>query len=534
MTEITTTTERLGTLEHFDPASLVLDENVRQSAELDKPFLDSLTEHGVLVPITAVRRDDGTVAVRNGQRRYLGAREVGLASVPVYVTPVAAADTDDQTVQRVVHQIVTNDQKSDLNDADRARGIQQMLDSGMSVAKAAKALSIKRDTVKAAATAAQSDAALQALAVGQLSMAEAAALAEFEGDEDALARLTRAAGTNFFEHTAARIRQEREIEQAQRSAAQPYAQQGYTVLAERPRYGDPSCVALDDLRTTEGQPIPLSVDTTLDPERWAVMLVETVAFSDRDTGEPVDAESIDFDTEYDDDAEAEEGKRHFSTVTEIPAFEPEWFCTDYQGLGYEVVDHLKARIERAGAVDHGSDAQARADRDAEKAEHDARQRRMVLALNRLGAAAQSVRRAFVAEKLLGRKTAPKGAAIFISECLSADPLLLQQNHSADLAAELLGVKNGAAIQKLIANLPASGDGRAQVITLALVLGACEARTPKDAWRSGHCRGVGAPCYLKFLAANGYTLAPVEDINIGMRTADEVYDNVLREKETAAV
>ncbi len=39
------------------------------------------------------------------------------------------------------------------------------------------------------------------------------------------------------------------------------------------------------------------------------------------------------------------------------------------------------------------------------------------------------------------------------------------------------------MHKLVAELETSGDGRAQVITLALVLGALEARTPKDAWRS---------------------------------------------------
>ena len=128
---------------------------------------------------------------------------------------------------------------------------------------------------------------------------------------------------------------------------------------------------------------------------------------------------------------------------------------------------------------------------------------------------------------------PKGAAAFVAERLYADPSLLQQNVGGDVAAELPGVSGRAAIKPLIANLPASGDARAQVITLALVL---EARTPKDAWRGGHYSRSGepgAPCYLKFLAANGYTLASVEDIGTGTRSADEVYDDLLREKEAAA-
>ena len=51
----------------------------------------------------------------------------------------------------------------------------------------------------------------------------------------------------------------------------------------------------------------------------------------------------------------------------------------------------------------------------------------------------------------------------------------------DTTAELLGVDSGQAVGKLVADLPANGDGRAQVIMLALVLGALESRTPKDAW-----------------------------------------------------
>ena len=47
----------------------------------------------MLVPLTAVRGDDGVVRIRNGQRRTLGAREFGLSTVPVYV--LAATATGD-------------------------------------------------------------------------------------------------------------------------------------------------------------------------------------------------------------------------------------------------------------------------------------------------------------------------------------------------------------------------------------------------------------------------------------------------------
>ncbi len=65
MTDTTTTPDAadeavsehaLGELEHIDPTSLQVGDNIREYANLDKAFLDSIAEHGVLVPITAIRR----------------------------------------------------------------------------------------------------------------------------------------------------------------------------------------------------------------------------------------------------------------------------------------------------------------------------------------------------------------------------------------------------------------------------------------------------------------------------------------------
>ena len=94
-----------------------------------------------------------------------------------------------------------------------------------------------------------------------------------------------------------------------------------------------------------------------------------------------------------------------------------------------------------------------------------------------------VRREFVT-KLLARKTLPKGASIFIAECLIREPALINDYHASSMTNELLGVPKGQELRKFVTDLPPTGDGRAQVLTLAVVLGALEARTPKDAWRSG--------------------------------------------------
>ena len=154
----------------------------------------------------------------------------------------------------------------------------------------------------------------------------------------------------------------------------------------------------------------------------------------------------------------------------------------------------------------------------------------MIALNRLSEAALSVRREFV-RKLLARKSVPKGAAIFVAQCLTCDKRLPDEYHGDEIAAELLGVADVGAMKKLTAELGAGGDGRAQVILLALVLGALESRTPKDAWR--HPGGYGwssyyvqTALYLRFLAANGYTLSTVETVISGERNADDVYDETL--------
>jgi ParB family chromosome partitioning protein len=185
-----------GTLEHLDPHVLTLELNVRDTAELDADFVASVAEHGVLIPIAAVRDHNGTVRVRAGQRRTLAAREAGLATVPVYVRPATPGDGAARITERIGEQIVENDQRRGLSDAQRARGIRQMIDAGLSAAKVAKKLSTSREVVKAAATAATSATAMAALRDGQLSLAEAAAITEFEGMPGPLGRLLGAAGTS--------------------------------------------------------------------------------------------------------------------------------------------------------------------------------------------------------------------------------------------------------------------------------------------------------------------------------------------------
>ena len=410
-TEVHDNSESIGTLEHLDPALLEIGDNVREDAALSKSFIASIAENGVLVPITGVRDPENAdvVRVRNGQRRTLAAREAGLRTVPVYVLPASAADASTEIIDRIVHQIVTNDQKKDLTDAQRARGIQQMIDAGLSVTKVAKKLSVAKDTIKAAETAAKSAPAMDALASGQLSLVEAAAITEFEDLPGAVDRLLSVAGTPRFEHTVAQLREERASAEAEAQAAQGWTDRGFTVLAQQPAGWDEACIPLRHLVNSDGSAADEQAVT--DPAQWAVLLYEDTALCDVETGEVVHEDSVDWDTEGEVGAVPVEGLRHADTVTETTVFTPEYFCLDYRAAGLTPGNWF---ARNAGMVDLDTDATVDLDDDAreaarqqaqaDRAEAEKRERRKVLALNKLGDAAMGVRRDFV-KKILARDSA---------------------------------------------------------------------------------------------------------------------------------
>lgn len=529
------TSQAVGVLEHLDPHGLTLELNVRDAADLDADFVASIKEHGVLIPIAAVRTQDGTVWVRAGQRRTLAAREAHLSSVPVYIRPATADDKVGQLVDRVSAQIVENDQRRQLTEVQRARGIQQMMDAGLSITKVAKKLSIARDTVKAAERAVKSSAAMAALDEGQLNLTEAAAITEFEDMHGAVDRLLAAAGTRRFEHTVAQLREEQVTAEAEAKAAQGYNETGFTVLTEQPVSWDENCVPLRHLVTTEGTPADETAIT--DPAQWAVLLYEDTALTDVATGELVEEADVDWDTQDQPDATAREGLRHANTITEAVAFTPEYFCLNYRATGL-IPSTWFARNARIADGDGGAAVElddqareaARQRAEDERVEAEKRERRKVLALNKLGDAAMLVRREFV-QKLLKRKTPPKGAALFVARVLSRDSYLLTNHNASDTTAALLGLDSVDALAQSVSDLPATGDGRAQVLTLALVLGALESRTPKGAWRNrtpSWTPHVGSAEYLNWLQDNEYPLAAVEEVITGAKSADEVYDQYLAE------
>jgi ParB family chromosome partitioning protein len=134
-----------------------------------------------------------------------------------------------------------------------------------------------------------------------------------------------------------------------------------------------------------------------------VLLHEDTALRDQDTGELVEEDTVDCDTEHRPEAAPAEGLRHAGTVIEATAFTPEYFCRDYRAAA---LTPDAGFMRHAGIVATADPdlQEARGNAEAEKAEQAKRERRKVLALNRLGEAAMFVRRDLVT-KLLAR---PKG------------------------------------------------------------------------------------------------------------------------------
>lgn len=81
-----------------------------------------------------------------------------------------------------------------------------------------------------------------------------------------------------------------------------------------------------------------------------------------------------------------------------------------------------------------------------------RERRKVLALNKLGDAATLVRRGFV-RKLLARKTPPKGAALFVGRVLVRDSYLPTNHNALDTTAALLGLDSAEAVASRCLSCP---------------------------------------------------------------------------------
>lgn len=542
---MSTTTNKHGKIhyEEIDPNELVIGDNVRDNADQGPEFeelVTSIKETGhIYQPINAVIGADGARVVTDGQRRTLAARRLGLTTVPVRVLEPVAATDKQRTAERVTEQLVTAITPKGLNLAQKAKAVQELLLADVTPTKVAKVTGFKKDFVNAAAQVVKSTKAMAALDEDQLTMEQAVALMEFEDDDEAVEYLKQAATEGQFEHRASELRQRKAAEAAYAEHAKPHADKGFTVLPYDFRYWQSELdiesvenlfLSLDDEDHREA-----SIETIEgNPQLWAVHISEQECYVDTRTDTVVDENLISWDLDDKPDEEPANGRIHPKHVEEADRFLPEFYCMDTAAAGVftyeERLEARRAKNPKAAAETASESGQERnTAEDAAKAE-----RRKVLQLNRLGEAAQAVRRTWVRERLLSRKTPPKGAGIFLAQELAAHPDTITDYRAADMAAELLGTSETgrSGLKALTADLAENADPRAVVVILGLLLGAMEAQTAKDSWRGGYYGGVSKR-YLRFLVDNGYEAAPVEQVILGETTSDDLFAQVDSKRVTAA-
>lgn len=445
------------TLQMIDPATLVIDTNVRLDATTAKTFVASIKQHGVLQPIVGHTHEDGTVHVRMGQRRTLAAVEVGLDTVPVVVLPAQASD-DDAT--RIIEQLAENDHRAAITDKDRVMAVDALTGLGLSAAQIQRRTNRPKAEVEAALAVNATPTAREAVQAATLTLEQGAVLAEFADDEEATAALMRAAeGGHGFGHKAQRLRDDRARSAAHDREAQALAGAGVKVIIP-PNYVDkgehPKARRVDELVTIDGK-------SDVDPSEHAACpghAAEVKAWRD------------------------EQAEGGYSAVVT-------YYCTDPKINGH------RPRFEDTNAK-KSRDEMTEAEREQAKAE-----RRELIANNKAWESAETVRLAWLADWLT-RKTAPKETAAFIATAI---------NNGAWEGAEPTDAKAREVMRALkistsTATLAKASAGRALVLVLAGYLAAYEAKTDRNDWRSPK---TSTREYLRFLSTNGYDLSEVEQL-----------------------
>ena len=541
MTNTASTAPEAATLELLDPRSLLIERNVRREASADQTLVESVRDLGVLVPLVAVRGEEG-VRVRYGQRRTLAAIEAKRPVVPVWVIDAERAGSE---VDRIVAQWAENEHRENLSEADRLAAVEQLSAFGVSAAQITKRLKTRRAHVDAALTVAGSALARAAAErYDFLTLDQAAAVAEFDaaGDTETAKALLVAAqnGPGAFAHAAQRARDERAQAERERAAREAIAASGVPVLEGRcPGWGAAGTVARLSWLADEAGSVLTPAGHAVCPGHAAFLVVEydywteeqaaTVLLTDAaatpgtsDAGEvgeyaggqgeqvdPQDVDPGDLDPEDypagDEDEEQEAAGRSWRG-----RYAAAYVCADYPAHGH---------IGQWGHTDSGGRATAPLSPAEEAAEKEAAraERRRVIEHNKAWRSAEQVRRDWL-RTFLARKTPPTAAPVFLARRLASGThqftRAAQEGHS--LACELFGVERRAgyytsAPTGLWGLLESASDARAQVIALGLVLAAHEAATGTHSWR--HVDPDTA-AYLRFIVGHGYSLSAVERLACG--------------------
>ncbi|GAA0990034.1 ParB/RepB/Spo0J family partition protein [Subtercola frigoramans] len=461
------------TIESVDPQKVELDPNIRTNPVLPPEFVDSIRAEGVREPVLARRGEDGITYVYDGQRRLLAAREAWLSSM---LAVFGIADTTGTASGRILDQLRTF-ARTELTLTDRIAAYEQLALDGISVDKIAKSAGADKATVTGALSIGQSKAATQYAGYGTVSFDRLLLIAEFDGNEDAIAAITDCDDEDL-NYAAQECRDE--------TARQTRQTEVVTVLE------------------AEG----LTVVTKWDYSTMAHLSRLTNAAEDADERPALDAVAH----------RGCEGHAVFVTVnglgeddTEVVPLctKPELHQPIYRGYRQQATAPVELSEEEA-------DAQA----ETKRAE-----RRTLIANNKAWDTSETVRKGWITE-FLTRKKLPADAAAFVAVTLTRHSYDVTGDNSGG-AAVFLG-HEGYAAREALAVMVEATPTKAGYVSLAVALSARENRTSRESWRNPN---PSDEAYLLQIEKWGYHLSVVERIAAGCPEAEADADATAEDAET---
>lgn len=166
---------------------------------------DSIRAHGIQQELVVTPIADSTdYRVVIGHRRLAASQQAGLAQVPCRIMELSPKDERELMV-------IENTQRHDLTPIEEADAYQGLLDLGSSIENMAEKTGRSTDFVRRRLKIAGIPRLTRALAkdFNQLSLSDLDVLAEFQGDETTQQELARQAGTNNWDWTVRKAREER-------------------------------------------------------------------------------------------------------------------------------------------------------------------------------------------------------------------------------------------------------------------------------------------------------------------------------------
>ncbi|MDH6222837.1 ParB/RepB/Spo0J family partition protein [Streptomyces pseudovenezuelae] len=454
----------------------VNERNVRQELNLDERFLKSVAANGVKVPVVVLPLGEDTYELKMGHRRYFAAQatkdteeEQDAVEVPAYVLDPSLREAGEDFVDQLIEN--DDDYRRGLTDLEQADALFGAVGEGMKQARVAELTGRTRTqvshAVKTAKTVGERTRSVLAEAgTYDLDLEALGVLGEFDDDGDAVDRLLEAYAKGRFEFQVQWEHDDRTERQA-RATVRPQLQAAGVRLAEDSDTLPPTAEPLAELDGPDGGPMT----------------------AEAHTGCP----------------------GHVATWAENPGEpgEVDYFCTDPEQFGHRPPQEDAPEADREGEVQR-----AEAAGEAKASEPS---REYVKAGNKAYRAAEKARQAWLKD-LIGRKSAPKPLAAFITEQLLTCPKPVAQ-WSGDVGRHNL-IKELTGYSTLAERARTATPAKLTLLNFSVLAATFEKRMNEArTWRTdraarsavyelGEIRA-DARTWLTFLAEIGYPLSSVE-------------------------